>query len=59
MNATDAAPTKARLMSGDEYRESLRRLHPGWCCDAGCTTPGQAVMAPMPSPRDARRGGVG
>ncbi|MCD6681227.1 MAG: 4-hydroxyphenylacetate 3-hydroxylase [Burkholderiaceae bacterium] len=23
-----AAPTKARLMTGDEYRESLRRLHP-------------------------------
>lgn len=28
MNVVDAAPTKARLMSGDEYRESLRRLHP-------------------------------
>ncbi len=26
--AADAAPARARLMSGDEYRESLRRLHP-------------------------------
>ncbi|MDT3680511.1 MAG: 4-hydroxyphenylacetate 3-hydroxylase N-terminal domain-containing protein [Burkholderiaceae bacterium] len=28
MNASAAAPTKATLMTGDEYRESLRRLHP-------------------------------
>lgn len=28
MKITDAAPSKAKLMSGDEYRESLRRLHP-------------------------------
>ncbi len=28
MNAVDAAPTRANLMTGDEYRESLRRLHP-------------------------------
>ncbi len=28
MNTADAAPTKAKSMNGDEYRESLRRLHP-------------------------------
>ena len=28
MNIADAAPSRAKLMSGDEYRESLRRLHP-------------------------------
>ncbi|HLT26764.1 MAG TPA: 4-hydroxyphenylacetate 3-hydroxylase N-terminal domain-containing protein [Zeimonas sp.] len=28
MDIADAAPTSATLMSGDEYRESLRRLHP-------------------------------
>jgi len=28
MNISDAAPTQARLMTGDEYRESLRRLRP-------------------------------
>ena len=28
MDATTASPTRAKLMSGDEYRESLRRYHP-------------------------------
>ena len=29
-------------------RSITRNRQPGRCCDTGCTTPGQAVMVPLP-----------
>lgn len=40
-------------------RPITRNRQPGRCCDAGCTAPGQAMMVPMPSPRDAQGGNRG
>ncbi|HET9578119.1 MAG TPA: 4-hydroxyphenylacetate 3-hydroxylase N-terminal domain-containing protein [Usitatibacter sp.] len=31
-------------------RAITRNRQPGRCCDAGCSTPGQAVMVPIPEP---------
>ena len=33
----------------DEQRSITKNRQPGRCCDTGCTTPGQAVMVPLPS----------
>jgi hypothetical protein len=33
----------------DETRAITRNRQPGRCCDTGCTTPGQAVMVPLPN----------
>ena len=46
-----------RGVVNDPKRPIARNRQPGRCCDAGCTTPGQAMMVPMPSPRDRQRGG--
>lgn len=35
----------------DEQRAITRNRQPGRCCDTGCTTPGQAVMVPLPESR--------
>ena len=37
----------------DETRAITRNRQPGRCCDTGCTQPGQAVMVPLPTPRNA------
>ncbi len=33
----------------DETRAITRNRQPGRCCDTGCTSPGQAVMVPLPN----------
>jgi 4-hydroxybutyryl-CoA dehydratase/vinylacetyl-CoA-Delta-isomerase len=33
----------------DPARAITRNRQPGRCCDSGCTTPGQAVMVPLPT----------
>lgn len=37
----------------DEKRAITKNRQPGRCCDAGCTTPGQPVMVPLPKSRKA------
>lgn len=37
----------------DETRTITQNRQPGRCCDAGCTTPGQPVMVPLPAGRRA------
>jgi 4-hydroxybutyryl-CoA dehydratase/vinylacetyl-CoA-Delta-isomerase len=39
-----------RGVLADTTRAITRNRQPGRCCDAGCTQPGQAVMAPLPTP---------
>ncbi|MGL1834899.1 4-hydroxyphenylacetate 3-hydroxylase family protein [Rhodocyclaceae bacterium SMB388] len=41
-----------RNVLDDPTRPITRNRQPGRCCDTGCTTPGQAVMVPMPSPAE-------
>ena len=38
----------------DESRPVTRNRQPGRCCDAGCSRPGQAIMAPLPNIGGAR-----
>lgn len=38
----------------DEGRAITQNRQPGRCCDTGCTTPGQAVMVPLPESRKGR-----
>jgi len=35
----------------DETRAITKNRQPGRCCDAGCSTPGQAVMVALPPGR--------
>ena len=34
----------------EQNRSITKNKQPGKCCDQGCSTPGQAVMVPLPSP---------
>jgi 4-hydroxybutyryl-CoA dehydratase/vinylacetyl-CoA-Delta-isomerase len=43
-----------RGVLADEQRSITRNRQPGRCCDTGCTTPGQAVMVPLP--QSAKKG---
>lgn len=36
------------VLADDPARTITRNRQPGRCCDAGCATPGQAVMVPLP-----------
>ena len=38
----------------DESRPITRNRQPGRCCDAGCSTPGQAMMVPLPATAGCR-----
>ena len=35
----------------DETRAITKNRQPGRCCDAGCSSPGQAVMVALPQSR--------
>jgi 4-hydroxybutyryl-CoA dehydratase / vinylacetyl-CoA-Delta-isomerase len=37
-----------RGINSDPDRPITQNTQPGKCCDMGCTTPGQAVMVPLP-----------
>jgi 4-hydroxybutyryl-CoA dehydratase/vinylacetyl-CoA-Delta-isomerase len=39
----------------DPARAITRNRQPGRCCDSGCTTPGQAVMVPLPTLPSAQK----
>jgi 4-hydroxybutyryl-CoA dehydratase/vinylacetyl-CoA-Delta-isomerase len=41
------------VLADDPSRRITRNKQPGRCCDTGCTTPGQPVMVPLPSPKNA------
>lgn len=41
----------------DDKRAITQNRQPGRCCDTGCTTPGQPVMVPLPSPGHADQAG--
>jgi len=40
-----------RGVLAQEGRAISRNRQPGRCCDMGCTQPGQAIMVPLPEPR--------
>jgi len=40
-----------RGVLAQEGRAISRNRQPGRCCDIGCTQPGQAIMVPLPPPR--------
>lgn len=42
-----------RGVLSDANRSITKNRQPGRCCDTGCTTPGQAVMVPLPESRKA------
>jgi 4-hydroxybutyryl-CoA dehydratase/vinylacetyl-CoA-Delta-isomerase len=46
--AEDGSPAPA---PHDPARPITQNRQPGKCCDMGCTTPGQAVMVDLPTPR--------
>jgi 4-hydroxybutyryl-CoA dehydratase/vinylacetyl-CoA-Delta-isomerase len=46
--AEDGSPAPA---PHDPARAITQNRQPGKCCDMGCTTPGQAVMVDLPTPR--------
>ena len=39
-----------RGVLADEQRSITANRQPGRCCDQGCSTPGQALMVPLPAP---------
>ncbi|MDO9314317.1 MAG: 4-hydroxyphenylacetate 3-hydroxylase N-terminal domain-containing protein [Burkholderiaceae bacterium] len=39
----------------EETRAITKNRQPGRCCDAGCTTPGQPVMVPLPVPSTSKK----